>query len=77
MAGSDSLSDADVNRLLRVSNSQSECALKKRVRQMDHSPQLDIMTHMHDCNKRVCVTLVLKLHVNDRATHFADLSCGL
>lgn len=45
MAGSDSLSQADVNRLLRMSNSQSESALKERVRQMDHSPQLDTMTH--------------------------------
>ena len=28
-----------------MSNSQSESALKERVRQMDHSPQLDTMTH--------------------------------
>lgn len=61
MAASESLSEADVNRQLRVSNSQLECALKERVRQMDHSPQLDIMTQMIHCkDKCMCA------HIEDQ-----------
>lgn len=62
MAGSDSLSQADVNRLLRMSNSQSESALKERVRQMDHSPQLDTMTHTQ---LQGCMFVLLQ-HVSQR-----------
>lgn len=47
-AGNDSLSEADVNRLVRMTESQSECALKERVRQMDHSPQPDTMKGRHN-----------------------------
>lgn len=55
MAGSDSLSEADVKRLLRMSNSQSGGALKERVRQMDHSPQLHIIKHKYNCkDPRTC-----------------------
>lgn len=90
MAGSDSLSEADVKRLLRMSHGQSGCALKERVRQMDHSPQPNTMKHNCEdlCGKCMCPGHVLLApHVfsfiwtavtseSASKTHFVYLSCG-
>lgn len=45
MGGSDSLSETDVNGLLRVAKSQSESAPTERVSQRDLGPQPDTMRH--------------------------------